>query len=209
MKRTIAVALAMLAASLAWSHPVGAQALPGRELLGLRVGGLIASGAFNDEFGGGSEIELHFVHGIAGWLGVELSLASHNFGESKDRAKNIAYFDRPDVNLQMFSVSVGMIAFKRVDDRVTATFEAGPGLYSVNTILPQGFYELQKTDNRFGIFGGVGVLVRLTRSLSLNLNGKYHTVFVSPNDEDTVHFYTGESTARFYQIAVGVMMSTG
>jgi len=205
-KSTIAVAAA--ACIIAWSFPLGAQSIKGRELLGLRVGGVIASGAFADKFGNGSEIDLHFIHGITSALGVDVSVSSHNFGESKDQDKNVEFFGRPDVNLQVFSVTVGMIALKPVHGRVTATVEAGPGLYSINAILPLGFYEAQKTDNRLGLHGGVGVLVRIANSVSLNANGKYHMVFVGTGSDDTVHFFTGENQARFFQIAFGVMIST-
>lgn len=185
-----------------------AQNIKGREMLGVRVGGLATSGAFNAEFGGGSEIELHFIHGITNWLGVDVSLSSHNFGASKNEEKNLEFFDRTNVNLQMFSVTAGMIFLRTARGRYTPTIEAGPGLYSVNTILPVGFYEAQKTDNHLGVYGGLGVLVRVARTVSLNANAKYHAVFVGTEPDDTVHFYTGESTARFLQISVGIMISS-
>jgi len=177
-------------------------------MLGVRVGGLATGGAFNENFGGGSEIELHFVHGIADRLGVDVSLSSHNFGASKNEEKNLAFFDRTDVNLQMFSLTVGVILLGTIHGRYTPTIEAGPGLYSVNTILPIGFYEAQKTDNHLGLYAGIGLLVRVARTLSLNANAKYHAVFVGTEPDDTVYFYTGESTARFLQISVGVMISS-
>jgi len=108
----------------------------------------------------------------------------------------------------MFSVTAGMIFLRTASGRYTPTIEAGPGLYNVNTILPVGFYEAQKTDNRLGLHGGVGVLVRIANSVSLSANGKYHMVFVGTGSDDTVHFFTGESQARFFQIAFGVMIST-
>lgn len=202
------VAALFLAFVISWSGPLPAQNIKGREMLGIRVGGIATSGSFNAEFGGGSEIELHFIHGITNWLGVDVSLSSHNFGPSKNREKNLLFFDRTDVNLQMFSFAAGMIFLKTARARYTPTFEAGPGLYSVNAILPRGFYEAQKTDNHFGVYGGIGVLFRVADTVSLNANAKYHTVFVGTELNDTMHYYTGESTVRFFQISVGVMIST-
>jgi len=101
-----------------------------------------------------------------------------------------------------------VIVLKTTHGRYTPTVEAGPGLYSVNTILPIGFYEAQKTDNHLGIYGGIGLLFKVARTVSLNANAKYHAVFVGTEPDDTVHFYTGESTARFLQITVGVMISS-
>ncbi len=202
------VAASVCAFVVSCSGSLQAQHIKGREMLGIRVGGLAASGAFNEEFGGGSEIELHFIHGLADWLGVDVSLSSHNFGPSKDQEKNLAFFDRTNVNLQMFSFTAGMIFLRTMHGRYTPTIEAGPGLYNVNAILPIGFYEAQKTDNHLGIYGGIGLLVRVAHTVSLNANAKYHAVFVGTEPEDTVHFYTGESTARFLQISIGVMISS-
>ena len=202
------VAASLFAFVVSCGGSLQAQNIKGREMLGVRVGGLATSGAFNAEFGGGSEIELHFIHGITNWLGVDVSLSSHNFGASKNEEKNLEFFDRTNVNLQMFSVTAGMIFLRTVRGRYTPTIEAGPGLYSVNTILPVGFYEAQKTDNHLGVYGGLGVLVRVARTVSLNANAKYHAVFVGTEPDDTVHFYTGESTAGFLQISVGVMISS-
>ena len=205
----ILVALAIAAVLAAWGLPLEAQSLKGREVLGLRVGGLVTSGPLNREFGGGSEIELHFIHGIADWLGVDVALSSHNFGESKDEAKNLEFFNLTNVNLQIFSVTVGMIGMAKVHGRVTSTFEAGPGIYSVSAIIPQGFYDVQKSDNRLGLYCGTGVLVKVANSFWLNANVKYHAVFVGTGRDDTIHFYTGESTARFLQISVGIMIAAG
>ncbi len=204
----IIIAASLFAFAVSCGGSLQAQSIRGREMLGVRVGGLATSGAFKAEFGGGSEIELHFIHGIADWLGVDVSLSSHNFGASKNEEKNLEFFDRTNVNLQMFSLTAGMIILATTHGRYTPTVEAGPGLYSVNTILPIGFYEAQKTDNHLGIYGGIGLLVRVARTVSLNANAKYHAVFVGTEPDDTVHFYTGESTARFLQITVGVMISS-
>lgn len=205
----------MIAAALSFVYvvasggPLPAQELKGRELLGVRVGGLASTGSLNTEFGGGSELEIHFIHGITNAWGVDVSLSSHNFGAAEDQEKSLLYFDRPDVKLHIFSIAAGMIYYGKIGERWRPTVEGGPGLYSVNTILPSGFYEAQKTDNHFGIYGGLGVLYRLAKTVQLNANVKYHFVFVGTDIEDTLYFYTGESTAGFFQIAVGVMINSG
>jgi hypothetical protein len=209
MRTALGIAAALFVASaLSWTGPLAAQSIKGHEMLGVRIGGLATSGSFRTEFGGGSEIELHFIHGITSWLGVDVALSSHNFGPSKDEKKNLAFFDRKDMNLQMFSLAPGMIIFKTVHGRYTPTFEAGPGLYSVSATLPQGFYEAQKTDNHLGAYAGVGVLIRVADTVALNANAKYHAVFVGTEPDDTVHYYTRESTIHLFQFAVGVMISS-
>jgi len=212
------IAAITLAFVLMGSVPLGAQGIKNRELLGIRVGGMIASGALHDAFGNGSVLELHFIRGITPWLGVDVALSSHSFGASKDHEKDIEFLERNgiqfldpngEVDLYSWSVTVGMIALRSLRGRITPTLEGGPGLYSVNTTLPQGLFEPQKTDNRLGLYGGVGLLIRLTKAISLNVNGKYHHVFVGSNGEDTIHFYTGDESARFYDISVGVSIYTG
>jgi hypothetical protein len=205
----IVVAFTIVAAVVVWSLPLGAQSLKGREVLGVRVGGLVTMGPLNREFGDGSELEIHFIHGIADWLGVDVALSSHNFGASLDEAKNLKFFNLTDVNLQIFAITVGMVGITKVHGRVLSTFEAGPGLYSVNAIIPEGFYDAQMTDNRLGLYCGTGVLVKVANSFWVDLNAKYHAVFVGTGSNDTVHFYTGESTARFFQISVGIMIAAG
>jgi hypothetical protein len=202
------VAASLLAFAVSCGGSLQAQDIKGHEMLGIRVGGLATSGAFNAEFGGGSEIEIHFIHGITNGLGVDVALSSHNFGPSNNQEKNLAFFDRTDVNLQIFSMTAGMIFLRTARGRYTPTIEAGPGFYSVNAILHAGFSEAQKTDNHFGIYGGIGVLVTVAHTVWLNANAKYHAVFVGTEPDDTMHFYTGESTARFLQISVGVMISS-
>ena len=206
-KRIPLIALTLI---LLGTEPLCAQGLKGRELLGVRIGGTIASSALHDEFGNGTELELHFIKGITPWLGADVALSSHSFGESKDPAKNIEFTGlNREVKLHLYSLAVGIVALKTIRQHITPTIEAGPGVYSVNTILPEGFYEAQKTDNRLGLYGGVGLLIKITKSVSLNVNAKYHHVFVGNKPEDTVRFYTGEQTARFYQVAVGVAIYTG
>jgi len=206
-KRAPLIALTLIVLG---TGPLCAQGLKGHELLGVRIGGTIASSALHDEFGNGTELELHFIKGITPWLGADVALSSHSFGESKDPAKNIEFTGlNREVKLHLYSLAVGIVALKTIRQHITPTIEAGPGVYSVNTVLPEGFYEAQKTDNRFGLYGGIGLLIKITKSVSLNVNAKYHHVFVGNKPEDTVRFYTGEQTARFYQVAVGVAIYTG
>lgn len=208
--RPVIASLIALAFALVSASSPRAQNIQGREVFGIRLGGVVAQGALGEKFGDGSEIELHFIHGVAPWLGVDVSLSSHNFGPSKDRDTDILFTGlNSEVNLQIFSVTAGMIALATIGKRLVPTIEAGPGLYSANTSLPQGFYEVSKTDNHFGLYTGVGLLVRITNSFSASGSFKYHHVFVGNDAEDTIPFYTGESDARFFQISVGIMITTG
>ena len=187
-----------------------AQGIKGRELLGVRVGGIITTGELNDKFGSGSEIEIHFIEGIGIWFGVNISLSSHNLGESKDRSKDLlCTLMNREVNLHIYSITVAFFALRSLDKRLSATAEAGFGLYTINAVIPAGIYEGNITDNQFGLYGGTGLLFRLTQSLSLNAVAKYHYIFSGSDRWHTVYCYTGKERVGVYQIALGITIFTG
>lgn len=186
------------------------QGIKGEEILGVRIGAVVSSGNLNTAFGRGTEIEIHFIEGLGSWFGVTFSLSSHNFGESKNEEKNLAYTGNAflNVDLQIYSATVGCITHTSIGEHLAMTAEAGGGLYTINTVIPAGFYEGNITDNQYGFYGGLGVLYRLSKSLSLNLNGKYHYVFSGEGNKHAIYFYTGKERTSYYQIAVGIMIRT-
>jgi opacity protein-like surface antigen len=210
MRRSTIIGSVICLAVLAFPTGSRAQGIKGRELLGLRAGAVISTGGVNTIFGNGSELEIHFIEGLNPWLGISISLSSHNFGESNDRDKNIEFtgLDRP-VDLNIFSVTVAAIAVNEIGKKLASTVEGGLGLYTVNAIIQAGLFEGTRTNNQFGFYGGAGLLYRLTRSFSFNANAKYHYVFTGDDDRHTIHFYTDEDRISFFQIAVGVTIFTG
>ncbi len=191
--------------------PLCSQGIKGKELLGVRIGAVLSSGNLNTAFGQGTEIELHFIEGIGTWFGVTITLSSHNFGESKDISKNLEYTGNAflNVDLEIYSATVGFITHTSIGGRFSSTAEIGGGLYTINTVIPAGFYEGTITDNQYGFYGGAGFLYRLTKSLSLNLNGKYHYVFSGKDETHAIYFYTGRERTQYYQVTIGVMFFTG
>ena len=184
--------------------PSHGQGIKGREILGLRVGAVLSSGALNDKFGDGSEIEIHFIEGLRSWLGISVALSSHNFGESRERDS----FNRP-YDFQIFSVTAAVIAFKQVGKRLSPTIEGGCGLYTTNVIVQAGLYEGTITDNQFGVYGGTGLFYRITKSLFINANAKYHYIFTGDDLEGTEYSFTSGNRTAIYQIAVGISLYTG
>ena len=211
MNRRLSIRLLLSVALLVVAAP-GAlgQGIKGREILGLRVGGTLSSGSLHDKFGDGSEVEIHFIEGLNPWFGINIALSSHNLGESKDHEKNIEFtgLDRP-VKLQIFSVTAAAFAVKRFGDRLSPTIEGGFGLYTINGVIQAGLYEGSITDNQIGFYGGVGLLYRVTKSLFINANTKYHYIFSGDDWRSTVYFYTGENRISLYQITVGIAIYTG
>ena len=210
MRRCITILFIVCAASLLVPAESFSQGIKSRELLGLRAGGIISTGGVNKIFGNGSELEIHFIEGLNPWLGIGISLSSHNFGESNDRQKNLDYtgLDRP-VSLYIFSVTVAAVAVNEIKGRWSSTIEGGLGLYTVNGIIQAGIYEGTRTNNQFGFYGGAGLLYRLSKSLFINANAKYHYVFTGDDQRHIIFFYTGEDRISFFQIAVGIAIFTG
>lgn len=212
MRTNLYISIVAACAALVICMPTAlhSQGIKGEEILGLRIGAVASPGNLSTAFGRGTEIELHFIEGLGSWFGVTFALSSHNFGESKDEAKNLAYTGDAflNVDLQIYSATVGCITHTSISDRFSATAEVGGGLYTINTVIPAGFYEGNITDNQYGFYGGLGLLYHLSKSLSLNLNGKYHYVFSGKGKEHAIYFYTGKERTPYYQIAVGVMIRT-
>lgn len=190
--------------------PAGGADIRGRELFGIRIGGVIGSSMLDSSFGKGTEIELHFVEGLGSWYGVAVAVSSHNFGDSKNRERNIAFtgLDRP-VEMQIYSGTVAFLTIGSLGKKLSVTGEAGFGLYSITAIIEAGIYEGHLTDNQFGMYAGAGFLYRLTTRLSLNASGKLHYILSGDDDRHAIYFYTGEERTRIYQITFGVMIFTG
>jgi opacity protein-like surface antigen len=187
-----------------------ALSIKGSELFGFRIGGVRSTGTMEDVFGSGTEMELHFTEGLGTWFGIDIALSAHNFGDSKDAQKNIDYtgLNMP-VELGIYSVTAAFLAAGSLSERFALTGEAGAGLYVVNTSITAGLYEGNRNENRFGMYGGAGILFRLTKSLHLDLNGKYHYIFSGSDRFDSIYFYTDRSRTQFLQISFGVLILVG
>ena len=204
MARRISICILLIGTILSATSTARGQGIKGREILGLRVGSVLSSGTLHDRFGDGSEIEIHFIEGLRPWLGINIALSSHNFGESRERDS----YNRP-YDLQIFSVTAAFIAFKQVGDRLSPTVEGGFGLYTTNVIVQAGLYEGTITDNQFGIYGGAGLFYRITKSFFINANAKYHYIFTGDDLQGTDYYYSSGDGTAIYQIAVGISIYTG
>ncbi len=207
MKKSALALAFVLACAFAPDKAFGAEGIEGSELLGVRVGGVVGSPSLRDEFGGGSELELYFIEGLGPRWGLGLALSSHNFGASRDTLANIAYTGlNREVRLSIFSMTGFICATRPIGGRFTASGEAGLGLYSITAGIPAGFYEGTITENRFGLYGGGGLLFRISRGISLDVSVKYHYVFVGDDQFEPIYFFTGKTSAHFMQVALGVLL---
>lgn len=211
MKRlliTVPAALALFAVS---TH-ARAESIDGREIFGVRVGGVFSAMELDEAFGKGSELEIHFVEGLGSWYGIGVALSGHDFGKSRDREADLDFTGTTRaVDLLIYSITGAFYAQTGLSERLSGQFEAGGGLYTTTASIPAGaFLEGRITKNQPGIYTGAGLSYRITDGgLSLGMICKFHYVFSGDHYKQAIYFYTGEERAHFFQIAVGVTFFTG
>jgi hypothetical protein len=208
MKRAAAIIIPLLLASLA--SPASAQSMKSKELLGLRLGGVVSTDDLDRYFGKGSELEIHFIEGLGSWFGIGMSLSMHNFGRSLDPEANIRFLGEDRViKLEIYSLTVQMVTRIPVSGRFSVGTETGAGLYTINAVVPSGYWEGTITKNRFGVNAGACVLYRLTPGgLALEAALKFHHIFGGEDDDLVTYAFTGDKTTDYYQATVGVMLFT-
>ena len=209
MKRFYFITVFFLIISLAPAMAFS-QGFKGREILGLRLGGVVSSGSVEDTFGRGSELELHFMEGLGSWYGIDISLSMHNFGRSLSREKNIDFtgFDRA-VKAEIFSLTAGLVGIRQVTDRISLGIDGGMGLYPITAVIPEGIWEGRITRNQFGLYTGANIYYSLNkRGLSLDIGAKYHYVFSGDDPLQIFYVYTGEDRLQFVQMTVGIVFYT-
>jgi len=191
--------------------PTSAEAtgMKGKEVLGIRLGGVATSGELKRVFGSGSELEIYFIEGVTPWLGINISFSSHNLGYSNDMMKNIEFLGtKMDVKLNIYSATLGITLFTSSWRRFSQSFEAGGGLYAIVAIMPIGFYEGRITDNQAGLYCGTTTYYKIGKKIMLDACFKYHHVFSGADLSHTIYFYTGSETTSIYQFTFGVTFFT-
>ncbi|MDZ7859525.1 MAG: hypothetical protein U5O15_02450 [Candidatus Krumholzibacteriota bacterium] len=212
MKFFSVITVFIIVVSISNSAPC-AEGIKGREIIGFRIGSIFNSNKLDNAFGKGSELELHFIEGLGTWYGVDISLSSHNFGDSKLPEKDFEYVGYDEtLELQIYSLTAAIFTCYRLSEKITATFDSGAGLYAITLIRPLGIFQQSITDYQPGIYGGIGLLYRISEStFSINLNAKYH--YISTGSDNTrdhpLLFYTGEKSCGFFQICAGITLDTG
>lgn len=210
MNRYAAIAAVLVLLAVPASSP--AQGIKGREIFGVRIGGVGSTMALDEAFGRGSELELFFASGLTPWFGIGAALSGHDFGKAKDREANLAWTGLPDpVDVTILSMTLLLYGQRTLAERWTIAAEAGGGLYTTTASIPAGvFLEGRITKNQPGVFVGAGISRRLLDSgLAINLAGKYHYVFSGSDVRQALYVFTGEEAVHFYQITLGVTLFTG
>ncbi|MBN2185001.1 MAG: hypothetical protein JW746_06700 [Candidatus Krumholzibacteriota bacterium] len=184
--------------------------MSGRETLGLRLGGIFSPGEIDNNFGKGSELEIHFVEGLGSWFGLGFSLSTHHFGRSLDSEKDFEYTGLTgSVKMEVYSLTAGFETYFDLGRRITVGTETGGGLYTSSAVIPSGIYEGRITRNDLGYFAGFRINYLITSGgLSAELAGKYHHIFSGSDPSHVIYAYTGERSADFFQLTIGLNFFT-
>ena len=187
------------------------ESIRGREILGLRIGGIKSTSGLDEAFGSGSNLEIYFYHGLTGRLALGVSLSGHNFGKSQLPDKDLEFLGIPrTIDFMIYSVTGCVMMKKDLSKKFRFSGELGGGLYTSNADIPfGGFYEGRISHNRLGVNAGAELWWRLARrGIYLGLGGKWHYVFSGTDFDQVIYTYTGEDYAHYFQVTLGISFLT-
>lgn len=190
----------------------GARGMKGREILGVRVGGVYSTSGLDEAFGTGSELEIYFYHGLTRSTAFGIALSGHDFGKSKLPEKDLEFLGIPmTIDYMLYSITGCYMGRAELSKRLRISGELGGGLYTSTMSIPVGaLTTAQATYNRFGLNAGSEVWIRLTKGggLHLGLGAKWHYVFSGTDYRQPIYVYTGNDFAHFFEFTIGVSFLT-
>ena len=202
----------VVSAVLSFGVPAGSEeSIKGREILGLRIGGIHSTSGLDEAFGSGTELEIYFYHGLTTSSALGISLSGHDFGKSKLPEKDLEFLGIPESIDYMIYALTGCFMMKRdVSKKIRLSGELGGGLYTSTSSIPMGgVSEGRITHNHPGVYAGGEIWWRLTKGgIHLGLGGKWHYVFTGTDYRQPVYVFTGEENAHFFQITIGISFKT-
>lgn len=210
MKRSSFI-LVIAAVALASGPASGGESIKGREILGVRLGGIHATSGLDEAFGSGSELEVYFYHGLSTSSALGISLSMHDFGKSKDPEKDLEYLGIPmPVEYSVYSLTGCLMRKTDLSKKIRLSGELGGGLYASTAEIPAGPTSTGRiTYNQLGLYAGGEIWWRVTRGgMHIGLGGKWHYMFTGTDYRQVVYTYTGEDYAHFFQITIGVSFYT-
>jgi hypothetical protein len=211
MKR-VALIATIMALTLPSSLPAGNVGnIKGREILGVRLGGIHGTSGLNEAFGGGSELEIYFYHGLSPSAAFGISLSGHNFGKSRLPEKDFEFIGiYKTIDFAVYSLTGCLMTKTDISGKLRLSGEVGGGLYTSTSSIPAGFFtEGRITYNQPGVYAGGEIWWRLTEGgIHLALGGKWHHMWTGTDRRQPVYVYTGQDYADFFQVTIGVSFLT-
>ena len=188
-----------------------AESIKGREILGIRIGGIHSTSGLDVAFGSGSELEIYFYHGLTSSSAFGISLSGHDFGKSQLPEKDVVFLGiNQTIDFMIYSLTGCLMTKTDLSKKLRASGEFGGGLYTSTSSIPTGaIYEGRITKNQLGLYAGCEFSWRLTKGgIHLNLGGKWHYVFSGTDFRQPIYVYTGKDYTHFFQVTLGVSFYT-
>lgn len=188
-----------------------AESIKGREILGIRIGGIHSTSGLDVAFGSGSELEIYFYHGLTSSSAFGISLSGHDFGKSQLPEKDVVFLGiNQTIDFMIYSLTGCLMTKTDLSKKLRASGEFGGGLYTSTSSIPTGaIYEGRITKNQLGLYAGCEFSWRLTKGgIHLNLGGKWHYVFSGTDFRQPIYIYTGKDYTHFFQVTLGVSFYT-
>lgn len=188
-----------------------AESIKGREILGIRIGGIHSTSGLDVAFGSGSELEIYFYHGLTSSSAFGISLSGHDFGKSQLPEKDVVFLGiNQTIDFMIYSLTGCLMTKTDLSKKLRANGEFGGGLYTSTSSIPTGaIYEGRITKNQLGLYAGCEFSWRLTKGgIHLSLGGKWHYVFSGTDFRQPIYVYTGKDYTHFFQVTLGVSFYT-
>lgn len=204
----LVVAAAVLSPALSPAHGEG---IKGREILGVRLGGVEGTSGLEDAFGSGTELEVYFYHGLSASSAFGVALSMHDFGPSKLPEKDLEYLGiQQEVEYSVYSLTGCLMGKTDLSKKLRLSGEFGGGLYASTAELATGAMTSGRiTYNQFGLYVGTEIWWRVTKGgMHIGLGGKWHYMFTGTDYRQPVYVYTGDDYAHFLEVTIGVSFYT-
>ena len=211
MKRVALTVLTAAAVMASGWTAAGGESIKGREILGVRLGGIHSTSGLDEAFGSGSELEVYFYHGLSPSSALGVSLSMHDFGKSLLREKDLEYLGiQQTVEYSVYSLTGGLMTKADLSKKIRVSGEAGGGLYASTAEIPAGPTTSGRiTYNQLGAYVGGEICWRVTRGgMHIGLGGKWHYMWTGTDYRQVVWVYTGEDYAHFFEVTIGISFYT-
>jgi hypothetical protein len=185
------------------------QLPPPRERLGIRAGYVEATGKFNEHFGDGSYMTLHFSEKVVWTLYVDFRIGATYMGDllKPEIAENLTNIEGIDSEMRILFFTVGPQYTHGMGEKTTWYGSFGLGVYSVSILHDTGIQAFDYSDQHFGINGGLGVMWRFAATWNVEFNVTTHKFWTPAKRRDLYYIFTEEDTSPLmYQFGLGVSM---
>lgn len=211
MKRVVSALVIAAAVLSVVPAQADGEGIKGREILGVRLGGVKSTSGLDEAFGSGSELEVYFYHGLSKSTAFGVALSMHDFGKSKMPEKDLEYLGiQQPIEYSVYSLTGCMMGKTDLSKKLRLSGELGGGLYASTAEIASGASTMRNTYNQLGAYAGAEIWWRVTKGgMHIGLGGKWHYMWAGDDYKSVVWVYTGEDYVHFLEITIGISFYTG